>query len=82
MLEPMRSVEMKEMPGAERFVEGAGGERSEMLGARAAAGGSRPDPELAERPRRRRFSGEYKLRILREADWVDAVGGDRGDVAP
>ncbi len=67
MLEPMRSVEMKEMPGAERFVEGAGGERSEMLGARAAAGGSRPDPELAERPRRRRFSGEYKLRILREA---------------
>jgi transposase len=27
-----------------------------------------PDPELVERPRRRRFSAEYKLRILREAD--------------
>jgi transposase-like protein len=27
-----------------------------------------PDPELVERPRRRRFTAEYKLRILREAD--------------
>ena len=27
-----------------------------------------PDPELIERPRRRRFSAEYKLAILREAD--------------
>ncbi len=26
------------------------------------------DPELVERARRRRFSAEYKLRILREAD--------------
>ncbi len=43
------------------------GARNEMPGARAASGGPRPDPELAERPRRRRFSGEYKLRILREA---------------
>ena len=27
-----------------------------------------PDPELVERPRRRRFTAEYKLRVLREAD--------------
>jgi len=27
-----------------------------------------PDPELVERPVRRRFSAEYKLRVLREAD--------------
>ena len=27
-----------------------------------------PDPELIERPRRRRFSAEYKLRILREVE--------------
>src|SRR5512144_3290520 len=27
-----------------------------------------PDPELVERPRRRRFSAEYKLRVLAEAD--------------
>ncbi len=68
MLEPMLSVEMEETPGAGRFVEGAVGERSEMPGAHAVSGGgSRPDPELAERPRRRRFTGEYKLGILREA---------------
>ena len=27
-----------------------------------------PDPELVGRPRRRRFSAEYKLRIVREVD--------------
>jgi transposase-like protein len=27
-----------------------------------------PDPELIERPRRRHFAAEYKLRILREAE--------------
>jgi transposase len=27
-----------------------------------------PDPELVERARRRRFTAEYKLRILRQAD--------------
>jgi len=74
MLEPMMVVERKEMPVAERFVEGAGGGGNEMLGARAAAGGPRPDPELAERPRRRRFTGEYKLRILREAAGVTRSG--------
>jgi transposase-like protein len=39
-----------------------------MPGAGAVAGeGSRPDPELAERPQRRKFTAGYKLRILREA---------------
>ena len=27
-----------------------------------------PDPEVSEKPKRRRFSPEYKLRVLREAD--------------
>lgn len=67
MLEPMQTVETKEAPGAGRFVERAVGERKEMPGARAAAEGSRPDPELAERAKRRRFTAGYKLRILREA---------------
>src|SRR5215207_6195075 len=49
---------------AGRFAERAVGERSEAAGGRAAA----PDPELVERPRRRYFSAEYKLRILREAE--------------
>jgi transposase len=50
-----------------RGAEGAVGERSS-----AAPGGGAPrgvpDPELVERPRRRRFTAEYKRRILREAD--------------
>jgi len=49
---------------AGRFAERAVGERSESAGARAAA----PDPELVERPKRRYFSAEYKLRILKEAE--------------
>ena len=36
-----------------------------------------PDPEVSEQAKRRRFSAEYKLRILRDAD---ACKGD-GDVA-
>src|SRR6266508_5069657 len=50
-----------------RFVEGAVGERSEAADGRAAPAGA-PDSELVERPVRRRFSAEYKLRILREAE--------------
>jgi transposase len=49
--------------GAERAV----GERSAAVAWRAAPAGV-PDPELVERPKRRRFSAEYKLRIVREAD--------------
>jgi len=49
--------------GAERAV----GERSSVAAGRAAPAGA-PDPELVERPKRRRFSAEYKLRIVREAD--------------
>lgn len=40
-------------------------------GSEAAAGAAEPtppDPELAERPKRRRFSAEYKLEVLRQAD--------------
>ena len=36
-----------------------------------------PDPEVSEKAKRRRFTAEYKLRVLREAD---ACKGD-GDVA-
>jgi transposase len=49
--------------GAERAV----GERSEAVAGRAERAGV-PDPELVGRPRRRRFSAEYKLRIVREAE--------------
>lgn len=33
-----------------------------------------PDPELVERPKRRRFTAEYKLRVLREADGCTRPG--------
>lgn len=35
---------------------------------------SPPDPEVPEKPRRRRFSAEYKLRILEEADRASEPG--------
>ena len=33
-----------------------------------------PDPEVSDRPRRRRFTAKYKLAILRELDSCAAVG--------
>lgn len=47
---------------------------AETEGARRASGvsatgaGGVPDPEVAEKPKRRQFSAEYRLRIVREAD--------------
>jgi transposase-like protein len=35
-------------------------------------GMARPDPEVPERPRRRRFTAEYKLRIVKEAEACQA----------
>src|SRR5450759_850682 len=56
-------------PGAERAV----GERSAGVAA-VAAPTAVPNPELVERPRRRRFIAEYKLGILREADGLTGPG--------
>ncbi len=33
-----------------------------------------PDPELVQRPARRRYSAQYKLRIVQEADGCEAPG--------
>ena len=40
----------------------------------AAAAAARPDPEVVEKPRRRKFSAEYKLRILELADQCTEPG--------
>ncbi len=48
-------------------------ERSEAAAGPAVPAGA-PDPELVERPRRRRFSAEYKLRVLREAEACSRPG--------
>ncbi len=50
---------------------------AETEGARRATGvsaGAHPDPEVPERAKRRQFSAEYKLRILREADGCKGSG--------
>jgi transposase len=57
-----------------RAAEGAGGEGSGSAGGRALSVGVVADPELVERPRRRRFSAEYKLRIVRAADGCTRPG--------
>ncbi len=54
-----------------RFPQGAVGERRQSVGASSKGV---PDPELAERPRRRRFSAEYKLGVVREADALTRTG--------
>lgn len=51
---------------AGRFAERAVGERSESAGGPPV--GVAADSELVERPRRRKFTAEYKLRILRESE--------------
>ena len=53
----------------------ATGNGSELNGRRGAAGLTVPDPEVAAKPTRRRFTAEYKLRILREVDGQREVGG-------
>jgi transposase-like protein len=53
----------------DRSLERAVGERKGSIDAHAVA-----VPELVERARRRRFSAEYKLRIVREADACTAPG--------
>jgi transposase-like protein len=61
-------MSLTEMNGAGgRRAGRAEGEHSEAAAGRGAPTGA-PDPELIERPRRRRFSAEYKLDVLREAD--------------
>ena len=47
--------------------------RSFSSGGRVAPGGV-PDPELAEKARRRRYSAKYKLAIVREADACERPG--------
>jgi len=56
---------------ARRPLEGAVGDRKRTAGGRVPAA---PDPELVERPRRRTFTAEYKLGVLREADVCSKPG--------
>jgi transposase-like protein len=59
--------------GGGRVAQRAAGERGKAAAERVAPTRA-PDPELLERPTRRRFSAEYKLRIVREADACSRPG--------
>lgn len=56
--------------------EVTGAERRPESGEPASAPSVRPvlDPEVAAKPMRRRFTAEYKLRVLREAESAREVG--------
>lgn len=49
------------------MAETEGARRASGVSATGGASGS-PDPEVAEKPKRRRFSAEYRLQIVRKAD--------------
>jgi transposase len=51
-----------------RDAKRAGGELSVVAGSAAAGQEPVPDPEFTQGPRRRRFTAEYKLRVLTDAD--------------
>lgn len=66
-------LEMEHNGAGGHGVEGAVGERNGGAVGRAASVGV-SDPELIEQARWRRFTGEYKLAVLREADGCTQLG--------
>ena len=65
----------REAAGSVAEVKGA----TETEGARRATGVSvdadgAPDPEVVAKPKRRRFTAEYRLKVLRQADACKAAG--------
>ena len=60
-------LELEQDGAGGRGVQRAGGERNAVAAGRVAPVGV-ADPELVEGPKRRRFTAEYKLRIVREVE--------------
>src|SRR4051794_10161517 len=56
-----------------QVASGAVGERGDLAAARSSREGV-ADPELVEGAKRRRFTAEYKLRVLRQADACSRPG--------
>ena len=69
-------------PVARREPERSEGDRSATGGKAAAAPKPRPDPEVVAQAKRRRFTAEYKQRILAEADRAKGSGGIGALAAP
>ena len=66
-------INQEEENKASRAAEGARRATGDARGA-ASSNGDGPDPEVADKATRRRFSVEYKRRIVREADKCTNVG--------
>ena len=73
VMDTLKSPVPLEGPVASAWPEGSE-ERSDERPAVEAAPPALPDPETPEKPYRRRFSADYKLRILEEADACEAPG--------
>lgn len=75
----MRAVKASELVGVEEKTKGlpSPGSISPTAMSPSALSAASPDPEVLERPVRRRFTAEYKLRILRLAD-ACGKSGDLG----
>lgn len=56
------------------LVETEGARRATGVSTNASAGESVPDPEVSEKAKRRKFTAQYKLRILQEADTCISSG--------
>lgn len=50
------------------LVETEGARRATGVSTNASAGNHVPDPEVSQKAKRRKFTAQYKLRILKEAD--------------
>src|SRR5580658_9668906 len=61
---------MQQTPDGEAGAAASGGHRPTVVTAPAS-----PSPELSDRPRRRTFTAQDKLRILAETDRATATGG-------
>ena len=73
MLEDMNKTEEKGLSGTERGEpQRSGGEPNGVADKQADNG--RPNPEVAARPKRRRFSASYKARIVQEAQRCSEPG--------
>jgi transposase len=62
------------LPEREETMDVAETERARRASGVSASAEPGPDPEVPEGPKRRHFSAEYRLRILREADRCKATG--------
>ena len=68
----MKTSQFESLAGVRGAAETEGARRATGVSANEAptggASGSAPDPEVSDKPKRRRFTAEYKRKILKQAD--------------